>query len=500
MTIGDSSLTTLKPGSVGVAGIVFFVVAAAAPLAAAVATAPVVFSFGGVGAPLAYLAIGAILLLFSVGYAFMSGHVTSAAGLAAYVERAFGRTAGTACGYVAMLAYGTFIMGLYGGFGFSTSFVLESTLGLSVHWLVCALVAWVLVALMGFRAVDLNMRVLGVLIALEVVVLLVFDVVTIGRGGDDGISFEGFNPAQIELSSGFGAALLFAAVAYLGFEATAIYGEEARSPRRAVAKATYTAVIVITVFYAVTMWCFSLGYGPDSVVAAANDNPGGFVLEIMPRYLGAWTSDVISVLVLTSYFAAILALHNALSRYVMALGRAGALPAALGTTHVRFRSPSAAAAAVSVVTAVGVVAFAISGADPFTQLFSWLTGLGTLGIFVLQACASLAIIVFGRRIEARSLWRSLIAPALAFVGLSTVICLALLNWDLLSGTTGAVATFLPWLIPLVAVVGVVVAVLRSRVLAGLVPTETRIHSAEPTTGETTIAESTRTAQRKTERT
>lgn len=459
----------LKEGSLGVFGILFFVVAAAAPLAASVATAPVVFGFGGTGAPLAYLLVGVVLLLFSVGYAYMSGQVTSAAGLAAYVEAAFGKTAATACAFVAVLSYGVFVMGLYGGFGFFASFALDSTLGISADWFICATLAWLLVGFMGYRAVDLNMRVLGVLITLEIAVLFLFDVTTLGKGGADGISFEGFDPSALSGGSGFGIALLFAAVAFLGFEATAIYGEEARSPRRTVAVATYGAVVLITAFYALTMWSFGNAYGNDKVLAEAQANPGGFVLEIMPVYLGEWTVDVLTVLVLTSYFAAMLALHNTLARYVMSLGRAGGLPSALGRTHKRFRSPSTAGVAVSIATGVGVIAFAIGGADPFLQLFAWLSGLGTLGIFVLQASATVAIMVHGRRSGDGTLWQTLLAPAAAFVGICAIVFLALRNWSFLSGTTGGLPGLMPWLIPVAAAAGAVVAMVRADRLGSLNP-------------------------------
>ena len=470
--------SALKQGSLGVFGIVFFVVAAAAPLAASVATAPVVFGFGGTGAPLAYLLVGVVLLLFSVGYAYMSGKVTSAAGLAAYVEAALGKKAAAACAFVAVLSYGVFVMGLYGGFGFFASFALDSTLGISADWFVCATVAWLLVGFMGYRAVDLNMRVLGVLIALEIAVLFFFDIATLGKGGADGISFGGFDPTALSGGSGFGIALLFAAVAFLGFEATAIYGEEARSPRRTVAVATYGAVVLITVFYALTMWSFGNAYGNDRVLEEAAANPGGFVLEIMPVYLGDWTVDVLTVLVLTSYFAALLALHNALSRYVMSLGRAGGLPTVLGSTHERFSSPSNASFAVSLVTAVGVIGFAIGGADPFLQLFAWLSGLGTLGIFVLQASATVAIIVHGRRSRDGSLWQSLIAPAAAFVGICVIVVLALRNWSLLSGTTGGLPSLMPWLIPVAALGGVVMATVRADRLGSLNPARPEIDGVD----------------------
>jgi amino acid transporter len=459
----------LKGGSLGVFGIVFFVVAAAAPLAASVATAPVVFGFGGTGAPLAYLLVGVVLLLFSVGYAYMSGKVTSAAGLAAYVEAALGKKAASACAFVAVLSYGVFVMGLYGGFGFFASFALDSTLGISADWFVCATIAWLLVGFMGYRAVDLNMRVLGVLIALEIAVLFFFDVTTLAKGGAHGISLEGFDPSALSGGSGFGIALLFAAVAFLGFEATAIYGEEARSPRRTVAVATYGAVILITVFYALTMWSFGNAYGNDKVLDEAAANPGGFVLEVMPVYLGNWTVDVLTVLVLTSYFAALLALHNTLARYVMSLGRAGGLPAILGRTHLRFQSPSTASVAMSITTAVGVLAFAVGGADPFAQLFAWLSGLGTLGIFVLQGSATAAIIVHGRRSKDGNLWQTLIAPAAAFVGICVIVILALRNWSLLSGATGGLSSLLPWLIPAAAVCGVAMAIARADELGSLNP-------------------------------
>lgn len=463
--------SALKQGSVGVFGIVFFVVAAAAPLAASVATAPVVFGFGGTAAPLAYLLVGVVLLLFSVGYAYMSGKVTSAAGLAAYVEAALGRTAATACAFVAVLSYGVFVMGLYGGFGFFANFALQSMFGVSINWFVCAAVAWILVSAMGYRAVDLSVKVLGVLITLEISLLLIFDLVTLGKGGADGISLDGFNPASLNGGSGFGIALLFAAVAFLGFEATAIYGEEARSPRRTVAVATYGAVILITVFYALTMWSFGNAYGPAEVLKQAAENPQGFVLEIMPSYLGHWTVDLVNILVLTSYFAAISALHNTVSRYVMSMGRSGAFPRLLGTTHSRFQSPSVASIGVSVVTAAGVVAFAIGGADPFAQLFAWLSGLGTLGIFVLQGSATVAIIVHGRRSREGSIWQTLLAPVAAFAGIATIVVLALRNWPLLSGATGGLPSHLPWLIPAVALVGVATAVLRGGGLRSLNPSD-----------------------------
>ncbi|MEU1520146.1 APC family permease [Streptomyces sp. NPDC005811] len=462
MTISEvEGRQALKENSVGAAGIVFFVVAAAAPLAASVATAPIVFGYAGLSAPLAYVAVGVILLLFSVGYALMSHHVTSAAGLAAFVERALGRKAGFASAFIAVLSYGAVVMGIYGGFGFFASYSLEARFDFHVSWFVCAAVAWALVSFLGYRAVEVSARLLGVLLVLEIGLLVVFDIVSTARGGAQGVGFDGFVPTEITSGSGFGVALLFAAVAFLGFEATAIYGEEAKSPRKTIATATYVSVLIIAVFYAITMWALGNAYGGDRVVAEATKNPGGLVLDAMPTYLGHGTLDIANALVVTSYFAALLALHNTLARYMMSLGRAGGLPKAVGGVHARWQSPHTASLVVSAVTALVVGAFAAAHADPFLQLFGWLTGIGTLGIFVLQAAASVAVVVYFRRhTDHGPGWSTLVAPTLAFLGLGTVLVLALRNWALLSGATAGLPTQLPWLVPIFAAAGVAVVVLR----------------------------------------
>ena len=51
-----------------------------------------------------------------------------------------------------------------------------------------------------------------------------------------------------------GIGLMFAFGSFVGFESAALYGEEARNPRRSVPLATYASVLVITVFYGLTSW------------------------------------------------------------------------------------------------------------------------------------------------------------------------------------------------------------------------------------------------------
>ena len=76
----------LAKNRLGIAGIVFFVVAAAAPLVGMTGAVPVAIVLGnGAAAPGAYLAVGLTLLVFSVGYSAMSHKVTNTGAFFAYV-------------------------------------------------------------------------------------------------------------------------------------------------------------------------------------------------------------------------------------------------------------------------------------------------------------------------------------------------------------------------------------------------------------------------------
>lgn len=445
----------LKRNAIGVSGIVFFVVAAAAPLAAALGASPVAFMSLGVGAPGAYVIAGAVLILFAIGYAAMSRFVTSSAGFAAYLELGFGRVAGFAGAALALLAYTCMLMALYGVLGFFTSAIVADLTGFELDWKIWALIAWAGVAVLGYLEINLSAKVLGVLMIGEVLILLVFDVAVIGQGGADGINFEAFRPSNV-FTDGLGVALLFAASCFVGFEATAIYGEEAKDPKRTVPRATYVAVVLIAVFYALSTWAIGLAHGGGTIQQAAAEDPGNLVFAVNTQYVGQWSTVIMNVLLVTSSFAVLVAFHNTLSRYVFALGRSGVLPKTLGSTHARWQSPHKASMVITVVTLIVVGLFMLAGADPYAQLYAWLIGLGTLSILVMQGATSIAVVAFflrKKRSEFR-LWSGGVAPVLGGIGLAGAAFLAIQNWNLLTGATSGFPTLLPWLVVVAIVAGV----------------------------------------------
>lgn len=451
-----SNHAALRRHALGVPGIVFFVVAAAAPLAATLGGSPITFMAVGKGAPGTYALTGIVLLLFAVGYGAMSRHVISAGGFAAYLEAGLGRVAGFMGAAVALASYNCMLIGLYGFFGFITSSVVADLIGTQTDWKLWTLLAWGLVAILAHREINLSAKVLGVLMIGEIFILLVFAAAVLIQGGANGVDVQAFQPGNV-LTDGLGVAVLFAAASFVGFEATAIYGEEARDPERTVSRATYVAVLLIAVFYSISTWAIGLAYGGDSVREAALANPPGFVFAVNDQYVGSWSTAIMKVLVVTSTFAVLLAFHNTIARYMFALGRSHVLPDRLGRTHSQWQSPHWASATGSVVTGVLVIAFALAGADPFAEMYAWLVGVGTFGVVLMQAATCIAVVAFFRRKKADEfrVWSCAIAPILGAAGLITIAYLAWTNWSLLTGATGGLPTHLPWLVAAAASVGII---------------------------------------------
>src|SRR4029079_9089634 len=105
----------LRKTALGVPDIVFFIVAASAPLTViAGGVASTYLVTGNAGVPLLFLVLGAILALFVTGYAAMSHHITNAGAFYAYVSKGIGKVLGVGTAFVALIAYNTMQVGILG--------------------------------------------------------------------------------------------------------------------------------------------------------------------------------------------------------------------------------------------------------------------------------------------------------------------------------------------------------------------------------------------------
>lgn len=264
---------------------------------------------------------------------------------------------------------------------------------------------------------------------------------------------------------------MFAVASMFGFEATAIYGEEAREPRRTVPRATYLSVMVVTVFFAFTSWMLVSAHGASNATADAGKalergDATSWVFAPITAQFGGWVGDALPILLATSLFAGILAFHNSANRYLFSLGRDGLLPHKL-TAINRRHSPWVAGGVQTVIALALVIPFALLGKDPVLSLFSWFSGVAVLAVMLLYFLTSVSVVVFFRRerLDTRA-WNTLIAPVLGALGIAGAIWLILANFTTLIGGDQGTAMWLELTVPAVLVLGVIAARLtRGRAMA-----------------------------------
>ncbi|MET7333622.1 APC family permease [Nonomuraea sp. NPDC005650] len=450
----------LKPNALGVLGIVFFVLSAQAPLTGIAGAAPIAMAIGnGAGAPAAYLGAGLIILLFSVGFVAMGRHVVDAGAFYVYIGKGLGRTAGTGSAAVALFAYCAIQAAMYGLYGSIVS-GLAGGLGLNLPWWVWSLVTIAVVQVLGQAGIEIGAKVLAVFVLAEFSILLAFGLVTLVKGGGpEGLGVaQTFGPSAV-LSGAPGVALMFAVASLFGFEATAIYGEEARDARRTVPRATYLAVAVVSVFFVLTSWMLVSSYGASKVVAEAgkaleSGDSAGFVFTPVVALFGGWAGEVLPILLATSLFAGVLAFHNSANRYLFSLGREGVLPRRLGSLNRR-HSPAVAGWAQTTIAVVLILPFAAGGLDPVITLFSWFSGVAVLAMMLMYLLTSVSVVAFFRRerVDSRP-WNTLIAPILGALGIAAAIWIILANFPTLIGGSVATAVWLAVAVPVVMLLGV----------------------------------------------
>ncbi|WP_102159442.1 APC family permease [Zhihengliuella halotolerans] len=474
--------TGLRRNALGVPGIVFLVLAAVAPLTGAIVVTSLAIALGnGGGMAASYAIVAVVLLLFAVGYAQMSRKLVNAGGFYAFVVRGLGPTGGLVAGFIATMGYNFFVAGAIGTSGFFFQIVLADLIGLDVHWYVWGLLSIAAAFFFARRGIDFSAKLLGIALVLEILILLIFDIAVLFRTG---YAIEAFSMEAITTGS-IGVGLLLAATGFLGFEATALFGEEARNPLKTIPRATYLAIAAIGLIHAVTTWAVvsALGVAQAQDTALEHLAGGDLLMALSQEYLGGFMTTVMLVLLLVSLFAALLAFHNAATRYLFALGRARVLPATLGST-LENGVPQNAALANAIFAAVVAGLFALSGLDPITSLVPTMIGFGTLCILVLQLLAAFSIVAHFRKARDPRWMSTFVAPGLGLLGLVWIVGMAIANFPILAGSDAAIVGMLPLLLVVALIGGVGYAYYlrrrRPEVYAGLT---TDLEKVEPAAEE-----------------
>lgn len=448
-------------GRMGSIGLLFTVLAFTAPMGVVFGFTPVNISFG-IGAPIMYVLVGVLMILFAVGFTSMSRAIPRPGAFYTYIREGLGRPLGLGASFLALGTYTFNVTSAMLVVGISAK-SLETTFGIEggIPWWAYSAAVMVLTGVLSFFNVELSAKVLGVLLVLEVLFVIVLDVVILSNGGPEPLSLQPWDPSTI-FTPALGVVLLFSIGVFNGFEATAIYRDEVRDPKRTIPRATYGTIAFLAIFYAIAAFAMITAHGVSSAVEVASADPTSMMPVAVSKYMPLFVSQLGAILTVTSYIASILALQNIITRYTHSLAVDGIFPNKLAAVHEKHGSPhrSATVVAIFLLLVLAVIALLSGDLPPYGEA----GGVAFYGMILLLFLTGIAIVVYFRRNPSKSTstWKTFVAPLLSLVGIGFALIVATFNMELLIVAEPWLLFTLIGVVWALVVVGAVVALVLKR--------------------------------------
>jgi amino acid transporter len=412
----------LREHSIGLPQVLFQSITHMAPGAAIAFSIFVSVQFAGPALPLAVLLalIACALVASSIGQ--LAKEIPSAGGLYSYVARALGPGPGFMVGWGYLLFQPLVAPLLFLIFAWVVDDVWtadENGLGVGTSlWWLWVLIAAAIVFFLTYRDIRLSTNAGIVLGVIEIGIFVALALwMLLSNLGD--LTLQTFNPSNNEVGTleGTFKGMVFAILAFIGFESAAPLGEEARHPRWTIPRAVIGSAVLIGLFYVFCSyaWVIGTGFGSFTEVTTAAANPWRDLGEV---YWGAgWV--LIFFAIINSAIANANAGVNAATRVLYAMGRNGVLPRAFAQTHPEYRTPHVATIAVS---GLGVALALLMGWkwDPLTAFVIIATAVTIVVICMyITVCVACTVYYWRTKRSEWNVWLHGVCPtlgALAFIG------------------------------------------------------------------------------------
>src|SRR5213595_97247 len=268
----------------------------------------------------------------------LAKHFPSAGGMYTYAARSLGPWAGFLVAWLFILFEPLVAPFLYLEFGWAMTEVMSTEAGwhYTGQWWIWALLMTVIVFLLTYRDIRISTTAGVLLGAFEIAIFGGLAIwMLISNAGV--VNLQPFNPHHADGSwSGVFRGMVFAILAFIGFEAAAPLGEEAKNPRRSVPIAVVGSALLIGVFYIICSFAWVFGAGFDNFVAQAT---GADPWRNLGKVFWSTGWIIVFLAIVNSIAANSNAAVNAATRVFYALSRNRLAPRALGRTHPQFKTP-----------------------------------------------------------------------------------------------------------------------------------------------------------------
>jgi amino acid transporter len=408
----------LQRNAVGLAPTLFQSITHMAPAAAVAFSIIVGVPYAGGSIPLAVLLALIACLLCAISIGQLAKHLPSAGGLYTFSSRGLGAPVGFLVAWGFMMAEPIVAPLLYLIFGNELAANLNSHFGWPLWlWAPAAVLAGLIVWFLTYRGIRLSTEAGVALGAFEIIIFLALAITLIvAAGSNNTLTVFAPNTGNAHGLGSVFPGMIFAILAFIGFEASAPLGEEARDPRRTIPRAVILSCLLVGIFYLVNYYAASVYFGPSKMAAKFTTFNSGDPWSGMAQ--AVWGPGIILVIlaVLNSAIANSNAGVNAATRVGYALGRIGLLPRPFARVHDRFKTPYIAIhvqAIGGIILAVGLGA--IAGEPRPLNAFALLGTLATIIVVAIYILTNLSNLVFYAR-ERRNEFNWLLNGAVPIVG------------------------------------------------------------------------------------
>ena len=393
----ENSNNSLRGGVLGVVESSIMGLAGSAPAFSIATVAASLTAIVGFGAPAELFYCG--IAMFGVVFAFqyLSKHSPHAGASYAWVRQGMHPILGFLAGWSlitaslifsvnATLPVGSSLIGLFSE---------ENADNKALVTLLGAALFLIMVFIVGF-GITLTATAQTILSVTEVVILIAFIILAFVKTDAHVNKFDIgwiFSPSQLHGFSGFTIAALLAAFFYWGWDVTSNLNEEIENPEVNSGKGGVNGVIGVMILYITAAVAIQMVLSQPEIIKSGINVLSALGQVIWP----GWPGKLIVISVVLSTIATLETQLIQISRTMFSMGRDRTMPALLGTTHAKYRTPLWAIAVTAIITLMLFIGTELAGGSLQKLVKDANTAIG-IQIAFYYGLAAISVVVIYRKL------------------------------------------------------------------------------------------------------